>query len=230
MRKLVNALLALIAVLFLLPANGFADDRSERNNREHEAVKKPLYSKEGKHELVPNFAMSTNDAFYQNYYFGVTYNYHPANWISFGGFLHGAFPQETGLTKTLQRPPQQGGFNVKPDVRRPFFLSDVGAEVRFALVYGKLNFFSQAILHFDLFLLLRGGVFITHPPNVTGKGEMGINPFGGIGFGQRYFLLKWLAARWQFAADFMPETFENRGNQSRLRINMAINFGFSFFF
>lgn len=229
MKKLVLPLL--IFMIMGIPTLAFADVRSERNQPDAEAIKNYLFTKKGKHEITPTFSMSTNDAFYQNYYIGFSYNYHVSNWLSAGLLLSGSFPQESSLTKTLQRPPQQGGFNVTPDVQTPLIFSTAAAELRLAPIYGKLNFFSEAVVHFDFYFLLTAGVFLTNPPPVSEpKGKVKIHPFAGVGAGQRYFLLQWLALRWEFTAHFMNETFVNRGNESRLRINMAINFGFSFFF
>ena len=227
MKKLLCSLL----ILPLFVNSSLADERSDRYKADVEAVKKPLFSKKGRHELTPMFAMSTNDAFYQNYYVGLTYSYHLANWISIGILANASFDQPTGLTKTLEASPAEGGFGVKPDVRRAFNFSTGALEVRIAPVYGKLNFFSEAVVHFDIFLLLTGGVFLTQAPAVTGPaGSMGIHPFGGGGVGQRYFLLNWLAFRWEFRVIAMPESFENRGNETRARINMDLILGFSFFF
>jgi len=245
----IQVLVALALVLAALPAS--ADVRSDRFQPNANAVRKPLFTKKGKHEFSVSFGLSTNDAFYQNYYPNLMYSYHAADWISIGLMLSAAINQATGLTNTLCKSPQPGtptpcnpdpkpndppGFGVTPDVRRPFYFSTAALEVRFAPVYGKLNLFSEAIIHFDFYLLISGGLFLTHPPDVTGDSSlndpdtMGFHPFGGVGVGQRYFLLRWLALRWEFRGLLMPETFKNRGNETRLRVDLAINIGFSFIF
>lgn len=241
MRCSIQVLLALTLLLAVaFPAH--ADLRSDRNQPNAPAVRNPLFTKKGKHELNVAFGLSTNDAFYQNYYPTLNYNYHLANWFSIGLSAAAAISQETGLTKTLKNPttPAAGetaGFGVTPDVRRPFIFSQVAVEARFAPIYGKLNIFSEAVIHFDFYLLVSGGLFLTNPPDVTGDPArtqnpdgMGFHPFGGIGVGQRYFLLRWLALRWEFRGLLMPENFKNRGDETRLRVDLALNIGFSFFF
>lgn len=252
MRFSIQVLLAFVLVL-AVSSNATADTQSDRYDSKAPAVRKPLYTKKGKHELSVSFGLSTNDAFYQNYYPNVMYNYHATSWLSLGLMASAAINQPTGLTNTLCKSPTPGqqtnaacnpnpkdtdspGFGVAPDVRRPFFFSQIALEARFAPIYGKLNVFSEAIVHFDFYLLISGGLFLTHPPDVTGASTlsspdgMGFYPFGGIGIGQRYFLLKWLALRWEFRGLLMPENFKNRGDETRLRVDLAVNIGFSFFF
>ncbi len=231
--------------------HALADVRSDRYQPDAEAVKKQRFTKKGKHELSPSFALSTNDAFYQVYYFGLLYQYHVQDWVSVGLLLNGSFSQPTGLTQTLTTPRDQGGFEVTPDVRQPFFLSTIAAQARFAPFYGKLTFFSEAVVYFDFYITIGGGLFLTHAPNVTrsksapvppgvdakiapgydeGGDGMGFLPFGQIGIGQRYFLLRWLALRWEFDLMLMPEAFSLRGGDTRVRLNMQFSIGFSFFF
>lgn len=251
MKKIALQVATALCLLSLsLPAP--ADIRSDRYQPDAEAIKRQRFTKKGKHELSPTFALSTNDAFYQIYYFGVMYNYHIADWVSLGVLLNGAFTQPTGLTKTLSNAPDAAdspGFGVTPDVRQPFYFSTIAAQARFAPVYGKLSFFSEAVVYFDLYFTVGGGLFLTHAPNVTrnksapvppgvdikqspgsdGGDGMGFLPFGEIGIGQRYFLLQWLALRWEFDLMMMPESFTLRGNTTRLRLNMQFHIGFSFF-
>lgn len=226
-----SGLLSISLLFFFLSISNLAraDFRSERYQPDAPAIKNQLFTKKGRHEFSPTLALSTNDAFYQIYYANVLYSYHVADWFSVGLKLSAAFPQESGLTKALKNK-----FGVTPDVRQPFFLSSVLAEMRFAPIYGKLNFFSEAIVHFDLYLTVGGGLFLTHPPNVTGGSNvqepdgMGFYPAGVVGFGQHYFLMRWLAIRWEFGALLTMENFKVRGNLTRFRINMSFDIGFSF--
>ena len=241
MKKLLMPVITII-FLFVLALPARADTKSDRYEANVDAIKKQLFTKKGKHELSPIFALSTNDAFYQTYYAGLSYNYHFASWLSVGVLLNAAFAQATGLTKTLSNPPnpkpgQSPGFGIKPDVRRPFYFSTLALEARFAPIYGKLNFFSEAIVHFDLYFMLGGGLFLSHPPDVTGDPDhmstpdgMGFHPFGEFGIGQRYFMLRWIALRWEYSVMLMSENFKLRGDETRLRVNMQFQIGFSFFF
>ncbi|HAA56247.1 MAG TPA: hypothetical protein DCE42_15900 [Myxococcales bacterium] len=228
MKKLIYLLIVFTFIFQPEPAQ--ADISSDRHRPNDDAVKNRLYSKTKKQELTAIFAMSTNDAFYQNYFVGVSYGYHFNEWLSLGVLLNASFQQDTGLTKTLKLEPAQGGFGVTPDVRRPFIFSLAAIEARLAPIYGKINLFSETVIHYDIFLLLSGGLMLTNPPDVTGNGEMGFHPYGAVGVGQRYFLLRWLALRWEFRGLFTYETFENRGNETRFRMDMSFNLGFSFFF
>ncbi len=233
MKKLFKNFIVLGAFVFLFFQVGIAraDTSSERYQPKADAVKNRLYTKAKKQELTAIFAMSTNDAFYQNYFVGFTYGYHVAEWLSVGLLLNGSFQQDTGLTKQLKRPRDQGGFGVIPDVKRPFYFSLAAVEARIAPIYGKLNFFSESVIHYDIFLMLGAGLLITHPADKTEQGgPLGFHPYGAVGIGQRYFLLQWLALRWEFRSLFTYETFKNRGNETRFRLDMAINIGFSFFF
>jgi outer membrane beta-barrel protein len=219
----------LLLFCWFVPTLAGADARGERFDSKAPAVKKPLFSKASRHELTPNFSMTTNDPFFQNYYAGISYNYHLAEWISIGAVVNYTFAQPTGLTNKLKNKP----FEVTPDVRQGLLW--LAAEARFAPIYGKLNFFSEVVVHYDLFFTLSAGLFITNPPLVTGDPNlkdpdgMGFSPFGGIGVGQRYFLLRWLAVRWEFRGLFMPENFKRLAD-TQLRVDLAINVGFSFFF
>jgi outer membrane beta-barrel protein len=232
-------LVLVVLGLFCLPRTSHADSSSDRFRPGDDALKKRLYTKTKKQELNLSLGLVTNDPFYQVYNVNLGYMYHINEWFALGLLATGSFDAPTGLTNQLQN--EQGTFRVKPDVRRPFFFSTVGAEFRFAPFYGKFNLFSQAIIHYDIFFTVLGGVFLTFPPpsdlpaaeNVlaekAAKGGPGFAPFGGAGLGQRYFLLRFLAFRWEFRVLFMPDRFESR-KQDLLRVDMALNLGFSFFF
>ena len=236
-------LIVVVICWMISTATGYADSRSERYRPDADAIKNQLFVKKGRHEFSPTLALSTNDAFYQIYYANIAYNYHFADWVSAGILVGMAFTQPTSLTTNyLMKGSNQGGKQgqngLVPDVRRPFFLSTIALEARFAPVYGKLNFFSEAVVHFDLYFVVGGGLFLTNPPNVTGASDykgpdgpdsMGFHPFGEIGVGQRYFMLRWMALRWEFNAMLMPESFKYRNKgDPRLRLNMNFHIGLSF--
>ena len=72
----------------------------------------------------------------------------------------------------------------------------------FSPVYGKMAFFSDVILNFDLFIVAGVGIMGASIPDESGidklKGNLldassGITVAGNIGVGGRLFLLKWLA-------------------------------------
>jgi len=185
-----------------------------------------------KHELVPNVAISTNDLFYRNFYFGLNYYYSPVDWISFGPFIYAAYSSETALNRSLGQLPQPVGGNKKPGTRKPYQLSHIGLEARWAMIPGKIRLFNWSIVHFEHFILLRTGLFFTQPLS-TGASSQGQNVvdrhlFSGLGIGQRYFLQNWGTVSWQFMADFMGEFIERQ--TLRIRINMAINVGFGILF
>jgi outer membrane beta-barrel protein len=236
-----NLALVLVVVFGFMgiPLLSHADSRADRYQPDAEAIKQRLYNKAKKQEVNLSLGLVANDPFYQVYNVNLGYMYHITDWVGIGLLAAASFDAPTGLTNQLQN--ENGTFRVKPDVRRPFYFSTVGAEVRFAPFYGKFNLFSQAIVHYDIFFTLLGGVFLTFPPptdlpagenqlgNTGPAGSPGFAPFGGLGLGQRYFLLRFLAFRWEFRALMMPDNFTQR-NQTLLRLDLALNLGFSFLF
>ena len=229
MKKLTLYCAAICFILVAVSDLALAADETKRRGLKVEAVRNRLFRKAGHHELTPTIWMSTNDVFYQNYLLGISYGYHLAPWVSVG--LTGGYilHMDTALTKKLKDP--KGAYNVTPDVRKVTFL--VGAEGRLAPVYGKLNVFSEAVVHFDLFFLATAGILGTKGPEVTNPNDSGIHFFAGGGLGQRYFMpLKWLAFRWEFKILWFQEEFKKEGvdtGETRNRLDMSISLGFSFF-
>lgn len=132
------------------------------------AIHKRLFTKQGRHEISANFGGIFNN----NGYFltTLTYQYHIFEALGLeaaaGGF----------------------GFQTSDDERMMFYQ----ASASFAPIYGKVSWFTWAVLNFDLYVIGGAGV-------VNYQGLVDDTAFmGNVGLGTRLFINEYLSAKIEF--------------------------------
>ncbi|HUT99884.1 MAG TPA: outer membrane beta-barrel domain-containing protein [Myxococcota bacterium] len=190
--RLVPAL-AVFAVLLMPPAALAADpaapaaaaaDKAKKSNVEVredriKSVQRKPFLKKGRWELTPLFSLSINDAFYQKMGGGAAVAYHLAD--SLGLELQAVY---VGTVQTDMVGFFQQANQALPKVSQlQYYLT---ANVMWSPLYGKLSLFTDAIVHFDAYLLGGFGVAQT---------ETGPKFASNIGIGLRYFATSWLVIK-----------------------------------
>lgn len=166
-------------------------EQGERLRDRVKSVQRKVFIKKGRVELFPQVALSLNDAFYRNVMVGGSLAYHLADSLALeagGGVV--VARAESNVVENLR-----SATDSLP-VGNPELEYRADLNLQWAPIYGKLSLFGEAILHFDTYLTLGGGVFGTNN---------GANPAGNVGIGQRYFVTDWLVVRLEFRNYFFAE-------------------------
>jgi outer membrane beta-barrel protein len=155
------------------------------------SVQRKVFIKRGRFEFYPQVAFSLNDAFFRNVMLSGSVGYHLSDSLSLeasAGWV--AARTESNVVQFLRRE-TDSLLEDNPEL-------EYKADLNFAWapIYGKLSLFGEAILHFDTYLTLGGGVFGTN---------VGTQPAGNVGIGQRYFITDWLVVRLEFRNYFFVE-------------------------
>lgn len=174
------------------------EDQLKRYDREDiHSIHKRLYTKVGRHEIT-GFA---GGIFNNNGYalVGAQYQYHFFEALGFeaaaGGF----------------------GFQTGDDDRLSFFQSSLS----FSPIYGKISWFTWAVLNFDLYAVGGAGV-------VSYSGlQDGTSIMGNVGLGTRVFINEFLAAKVEFRDYIYERDFTN--NDSEILHNYSLVAGVSVF-
>jgi outer membrane beta-barrel protein len=186
------------------------------------AVSRKVFLKEGRFELQPAIAVTTNDPFFRTWQIAGRGAYH----------LNDAFALEIGGNWVPpyfieKLPPvdllRQQARLVNQDATL-FGLVDAG--VTFSPVYGKLAILSDAIIHFDAFVA--AGVGAVFDSNFSDDNPLNfVHPTMNIGAGLRVFLLRWLVVR----ADLRDYVYpQDRQNISTLQNLLVFSLGVGFYF
>ena len=194
--------LFLCALVFVVSASviaqeNFKDQLAQYDRDDIHSIHKRLYSKEGRHEVF----LMTGGIFNNNGYALIQggYQYHFFESLGFeavgGGY----------------------GFQLEDDDSLAFYQ----ASITFSPIYGKISWFTWAVLNFDLYTLGGAGVV-----NYKGQAD-GSSFMGNIGLGTRVFINEWLSARIEFRDYIYNRTLIN---DSEISHNYALSAGLSIFF
>ena len=226
-RKLLVAIPCALALLFGASSTAFAQEDGEIA-----AVQRKAYVVGHRSEFSLALGMPINDAFLRGYGITAGYDYH---FNEFHGLhLSGQYRlnSKTGLTQTLEAPASQGGF--AESVAATGIMALVGADYTFRPVYGKINFFSEIVAHFDLYLTAGVAFVVTQslPSDASGlQPQIASYPGGSLGLGQRYFLTQELTFRWDLHWTMFPETVTDPTTSNpitRLRNDVQLMLGISY--
>ena len=180
------------------------------------AVSRKVFLKEGRFELEPAVAVTTNDPFFRTWSIAgrASYNLNDAFAFEAGGAYVAPFFVEKLPPLDVLR---VSAHLINADAKL-LGLADAG--VTFSPVYGKLAILSDAIIHFDAFAIAGGGaVFDTNKDFV--------HPTMDIGAGLRVFLLRWLVVR----ADLRDYVYpQDRASISTLQNLLMFSLGVGFYF
>lgn len=232
--------LAVLLVL-LAPRLAAAQSKSDAFAGKIPPVSAGLYRKAGRWEGSLTGNLSVNDPFFSKYFAGVKLGYHFTETLS----LHGLFA--TGLvTKSgsAQVCPSGSGCQSASTAEMyqvPGHINWMsGVEGAWSPVYGKLDFFSEQVGHFDL-SLLAGVDWINYRKVLSstdvagGETPPAASTLGGhLGVGARFFFSEWIAARLEFK-DYVyqvrvPNWQEGGGAKKDLQHQLFTEVGISFFF
>jgi outer membrane beta-barrel protein len=180
------------------------------------AVSRKVFLKEGRFELDPGVAVTTNDPFFRSWSIAGRGAYHinDAFAVELGGAYVPPFFIETLAPVDLLR--QQARL-VNVDSKLTGF---VDAGVTFSPVYGKLAILSDAIIHFDAFAAAGGGA-------VFDQSVALVHPTMDIGGGLRVFMLRWLVVRADLRDYVYPQDKNNISTLQNL-LMFSLNVGFFF--
>lgn len=161
------------------------------------SIHKRLFSKDGRHELgLMTGGILNNDGFFLA---SVNYQYHFFEALS--AEAQGAF-----------------GFQTEDDNR--LIIGQLNAI--FSPIYGKISWFTWAVLNFDLYAV--GGAGLVQYSGL----EDGTSFMGNAGLGLRFFATEWLSARVEF-----KDYIYNRkvaGSDSKISHNYSLMVGANIFF
>lgn len=161
------------------------------------SIHKRLYSKEGRHELSANF--------------GGIFNH--------GGLALLTAQYQYHLYEALGIEAAAGGFGFQTaDDEKLFFYQ---ASLSFSPIYGKISWFTWAVLNFDLYTI--GGVGVAR---YQGSND-GSGFAGNVGIGVRSFINEYLAAKIEFR-DYIYN--RKRTDDSAIYHNYALTAGISLFY
>ena len=223
-RKLIT--LMILAGWWVAAGPALAAEQQGRSLKERiPSVTRRLFTKSGRLELTfyPMTSISLNDAFYQKFGGGLGLSYHFSD----------AFSAQAMVTYSLNLQADNAStFTISPDVQSKIPYAGKrtvlgGVDFCWAPVYGKVNLASEAVLHFDTYLL--GGFGLVGGEQVEGSSfGFGLN----VGVGFHLFFTPMLALKAELK-DFMIFTDKvsfGEVEKSDVQHQLLFNLGLSLFF
>lgn len=169
--------------------------------------------KSNRFELQVVGELSVADIMFKHYAVGAHGYFHIDEQWAVGASYRQFFSEESGLLKDVT-----DKFEVFPE--RSVMRWYAGAEAAWTPIYGKMAFFDDAIVHFDMHVLMGAGVTQTSrsaSPRISGV----------IGFGGRMLISSWFSILMEVRDQIYMESY-NEGDQ--LVNNVGLSVGFSIFF
>jgi outer membrane beta-barrel protein len=218
-----------------LPPAASAQSKADAFAGKIPPVSGQLYRKAGRFEATATGNLSLNDAFFRKYFGGVKLGYHLAESLSVAVHGAGGLAVKSGsavrcsasgcsdATETMLR-------QVPGRIR---WLA--GAEVAWSPIYGKLNFFSEQVAHFDLSVFGGPDVIAYDEVLHADEADAGRSPgmattFGGhLGVGVRVFFTPAVAARLELKDYLYSVQVPNVGSGGDLQNQLFAELGLSFF-
>jgi len=182
---------------FLRAGDSFRDQLAEYDRDDIHSIHKRLYSKEGRHEFSVNVGGIFNNGSYA--LTTAQYQYH--------------FFEALGLEAAAGGV----GFQFSDDNKILFYQ----ASLAFSPIYGKVSWFTWAVLNFDLYTIGGLGVY-----NYSGLAK-GTSFGGNVGLGFRAFINEFLAAKVEYR-DYIFN--QELGNDSAVKHFHSVTAGISVFF
>lgn len=198
-----------------IPAASQAEEVSREDRVK--AVQRKHFLKRGRVEVVPNFAMSLNDAFYTKVGGGVAANVHLADSIALS--LH---YEKFGIS-------QNDSVRIAKRELKSLLLSSkldwsAGVDFLWTPIYGKLAWFNT-IVQYDLFLIT--GVGAAWSQTSGDPVNDGAHPSVDIGVGQRFALADWMAFEFWVKQLLYADRPQDR-QISEIQKVLTLNVGLSF--
>jgi outer membrane beta-barrel protein len=238
LRRTAAALVLAAAALAAAPA--WAQSSADAFAGKIPPVSGQLYRKAGKLELTLTGNVSLDDAFFTKYFGGVKAGYHLNEYFSISAMAAAGTNRPTNSTVLC---PANTGCRDATDTQLyqvPGELTSMyGLELAWSPVYGKLNAFSEQVVHFDLSLLV-GADMIGYREVIssaaaaeleaTGGEPATKSTFGGhLGIGIRAFITPWMALRLEVKDYLYAVEVPNGGTGQKLQSQLFTELGASFF-
>ncbi|MBY0470933.1 outer membrane beta-barrel domain-containing protein [bacterium] len=195
-----------------------------------EVVQNRLYSKAKKFEIEPMASIIVTDPFLDDRSLALMLAYHLDEYISVGLLARKDFTVPSATSKDFQSR-TSGGY---PNINSP--TAYYGAEITGSLLYGKLSVVGKAIIYYDMHLIGGAGLTQTVATATDGQQFYNNNITAHVGIGQKIFLSKTVAFRFDYRVFIYGEKLYqlngvNIGQDlgSRTNFSNALSLGFSFF-
>ena len=244
-------MLLLVGTVVGSPEVGWAQDADERfKNFEIRVIRPKYFTKSSAFELGIQIGAIVNDPFLYTFHSHLNLTYHLTEGLGFE--LSGAY----GLSlDRVEKTVLEDKFSIRPNLYRPQHFG--GGALVWTPVYGKFQISGNRLAYFDFFILAGGGVTgIQYRLNdcgintVTAAQKATQSPptskvsnymTGQVGGGQKIFLNKKSALRWDFISQIFPANSSDSicastsgkasASQSReIKMSILIKLGFSRFF
>lgn len=178
-------------------------------------VQRKLILKQGRLELAPAFSVSINDPFFTKVGGGASAVYWLADTL---GVFADVFYLQTMESENATLARQALRANLLESRLR--LLTAVGFQ--WSPIYGKVAWFNDDIIHFDVFF--SGGFGVA-------TSSTGTHMATTIGAGQRYMVNRWLSLFFKVEGRLFPELYPIRGGQvSSLSNVLTLSLGASVYF
>ena len=174
---------AFVAASFLVSAPAMAQDTVDIgviHDEDITVVQKLLYPKDDRAEIGLHVGVMPFDAYLTTPNAQLSYTQHLSERFALGLVAGGGWGFKTGVYRTLESP----AFGVAPYAYR--YLGSALVGVEWSPVYAKLNWNGGRILHFDVYLALRGGASLES--SVIPDGGIAIGPTASPAIGGRFYL------------------------------------------
>lgn len=190
------------------------------------AVSRKVFLKDGRFEIDPAIAVTTNDPFFRAWQIAGRAAYHVNDSLALelgGAYVPPFFIEKLPPLDLLRE--EAGLINVDSKL-----LGHVDAGVTFSPVYGKLAILSDAIIHFDAYAA--AGVGAVFDSNFKEDDALHfVHPSMNVGVGLRVFLLRWLVVRSELRDYLYPQDRDGISTlQSLLNFSLGVGFFFPFDF
>jgi outer membrane beta-barrel protein len=157
------------------------------------AVQQIWVKRKNRLEINPYWGFTMNDQFVQHPGPGLALNYYIINPLAVG--VNGNFYQGLNAQSDFNFETSRAARVGQPITEYQF---NVNANLTYVPVYGKFAAFQNFIFHWDIYLLVGGGIISTRPIAVVDPDnrtfDWTIRPTWGLGGGIRIFFTRWLGA------------------------------------
>jgi len=182
-------------------------------------VQKLLYPKNGRAEVGLHVGVMPFDPYLTTPNAQLSYTQHLSERFAIGLVAGGGWGFKTAVYRKLESP----AFGVAPYAYRYLGSGLVGVE--WSPIYAKLNWNGGRVLHFDVYLALRGGASIES--SVIPDGGLTIGPTGSPGIGGRFFVGRNTALKLELRDDLVFE-YRKLTQSFEFKQNANVTLGLAF--
>jgi len=177
---------------------------------------------------------SINDTFATTYPLAITYNYKFSKFFGFVFDISYSLDTDSSLKTSVDDAYDNGASKVvKPEYT--FNRAHAGVGFIFKPIYGKISFFSEKIIHFDLYFTVLGAGSYNIVKKRASSGELNDEnkflPSMIFTVGQNYFLTESLAFNIELFNNMtIGEVLKEGGNSGVINQNFALRLGLNYIF